>query len=236
MDSYENLFAELKHYKKYPKMLPWVGKNYNSQQHKKLLVVGESHYFPTDSINNMDAEKWYGNTNVELNADELSWIFTRNLVEYATECNFKNRGFSTYQRIHQALHEAGLISNVMCGNNQFLFNEISYMNYFQRPACKGQSIKDILHKLDLEIAYENFTSVIEIIKPDLIIFASKFSIDSAEKYELWKLTNSMGTYYTYVNHPSTAWWNKPARKSFFKGRTSREHFCDFLKLNNFLIK
>ena len=34
------------HLRRFPCMHPWIGSRYRDERHKRLLVIGESHYLP----------------------------------------------------------------------------------------------------------------------------------------------------------------------------------------------
>ena len=53
---YDEQLQTLVHYQNYPEMLPFIGTNYDSHE-KKLLIIGESHYLPKDTL--VDVMKWY---------------------------------------------------------------------------------------------------------------------------------------------------------------------------------
>jgi len=210
---------EVKHYKKYPKMIPFVGNDYISDNHKKLLIIAESHYLPNESTLHLNAEKWYSGDENLLNDEEKEWIWTSNIARYLKKSIFVN--------IFNALIKAGV-------NRSNEREQVAFMNYFQRPAIERQSFKKVCTQLDKDEAAENIRSVVSILKPDLIIFVSKYSIAVAEETNLWEFTSKYDCTYTYTNHPACSWWNRATRFDFFKGRTSREHFKFFLDKNNFI--
>jgi hypothetical protein len=109
---------------KYIEIYPFIGKNYKSLSHKQLVIIGESHYLPDYSTAHLDAEKWYNGTSEHLDSTELSWFNTSNLIEWATESGFKEKGFSMYRQINSALKESGLKAETQVGGNDFYFNEI----------------------------------------------------------------------------------------------------------------
>ncbi len=48
--SYDDLLSSIPFYQSHGCMTPFVGENYESSKHKKLLLIGESHYMPEGSI------------------------------------------------------------------------------------------------------------------------------------------------------------------------------------------
>jgi len=239
MSIFDTKLKEIRFYTKFEKMLPWIGSNYVSDKHKKLLIVGESHYYPANvryvgDVSRYSPEEWYSNKPVIFEGDEEQWIFTRNIIEWGSETNWKAKGFLMNKNIELALSEAGLSAENKIGDRSFIFDEIAFMNYFIRPAFQGDSFKHIKTKLDSEKAFENFIKVINIIKPEIIIFVSKYALVDAECYSLWLHTEPIGCKYTYTTHSSCSWWNRVSSDKILAGRTGRQHFVHFLKEQNFI--
>ena len=59
------------HLRRYPCMQPWIGNRYRDKRHKRLLVVGESHYLPPDSTIHHDPARWYRSSQSDLNPEEV---------------------------------------------------------------------------------------------------------------------------------------------------------------------
>lgn len=55
----EQFAARHEHFKRFPCLTPWVGSSYQSPNHKKLLIIAESHYLPKGSTIHHDAARWY---------------------------------------------------------------------------------------------------------------------------------------------------------------------------------
>ena len=53
-------------YKRFPIMIPFIGDHYLSNQHKKMLLVGESFYFPEKSEIHKNADIWYNASQEDL--------------------------------------------------------------------------------------------------------------------------------------------------------------------------
>ena len=77
---FDTSLKQIPHYQAYPAMLPFVGEEYISEQHKKVLVIGESHYLPKESTVHHDAEAWYAGSQESLNDKEVAWINTCELI------------------------------------------------------------------------------------------------------------------------------------------------------------
>lgn len=226
IESIKRELAELPFYKQYNQMIPHVGEKFYSGEFKKLLIVAESHYLPENSNIHLNEVKWYNSSKSDLTEKEIDWTFTSNI--------FMNANHKIYHNIRKVLTEAGLDKDAK-------HEYVGYMNYFLRPAKERKSISDSVSKLDREMSFDNFKNVIDIVKPDLIIFVSKYSVLAFEEYKIngnpvWNYTDSLGIKYTYTNHPTTSWWNRATRKNYFNGRTSREHFVHFLNENHFVTQ
>ena len=94
--------------------------------------------------------------------------------------------------------------------------------------------------LDREFAIKNFIQVLEILKPDLIVFLSSKVCTCAEEQDfpkyfgghLWDRTKSHGIQdYIYTMHPSSPHWNMPMPAKYTKANchTSCDFFCTWLR-------
>ena len=59
------------HLRRYPCMQPWIGSRYRDERHKRLLVVGESHFLPPDSTIHHDPARWYRSSQTDLSSEEV---------------------------------------------------------------------------------------------------------------------------------------------------------------------
>ena len=64
------------HLRRYPCMQPWIGSRYRDERHKRLLVIGESHYLPPESTIHHDPERWYCSSQADLSDEEVRWAST----------------------------------------------------------------------------------------------------------------------------------------------------------------
>jgi len=230
----KNYLGALMITEQYPEMKSFVGRNYVSNGHKKLLIVGESHYLPDYSTVHLDASKWYCGDSSLLDSDEKYWINTARLIEWSTHEFFIKDGWAMFHQIHNVLKESGLKSKSLSGHNEFIFDEVAYMNYFKRPANKGNSLKEIFNPVDQEIAYQVFCDTVIKLKPDLLIIASRFVNEKVEEEKVWKFLEKMDCPYCHTPHPTSAWWNRHLNWKSFEGRTGKEQFIHFLVTHNFL--
>lgn len=226
--SYDTALLSLPFYKSHPYILPFVGDDYDSSKHKKLLLIGESHYMPSGSSVHHDVNTWY-NGAPKLSDDERDWCNTRGTREG------KSGRFG--KEIDRCL-------NLVLPSDGNGWHQVAFLNYFLRPADCTTGIDDLWkvyggESLDREQAIRNLISVLEILRPNLVVFLSSRVCKCAEtddypKYfggNLWDWTAAHGVDYCYTMHPSSAHWNKPMPAKYAKagGLTACEFFCKWLK-------
>ena len=223
--TYDSKFLSIPFYKTHPYMMPFVGKNYESPEHKKLLLVGESHYLHQNSTIHRDIEGWYAGAD-GITDDECECCNTRHSSE---------RGYGKFK----APIEVALRNFFPSG-----FDEIAAYNYFLRPANEGSSFRKICKKKDHEKAVLNLHNVLEILSPDLVAFFGVLAFDSAEEdyktymgENLWDYTERKGINYLPFNHPSrSSEWNGPLRRGKMYGQKNSLVFLNFLRENWILEK
>ena len=231
---YDSKFQSIPFYKSHPYMMPFVGDDYESSKHKKLLLIGESHYMPKGSTVHHDVNSWYdGNP-----------ILT---VEEKDYCNTRGTRDGKSGRFGK---EVDRCLNLVLPSDGNRWHQVASFNYFLRPADDPENKEEkkgieILWKnfggerVDREKAVKNFINVLEILKPDLFVFMSSKVCLCAEtgdfpKYfhdDLWNWTKIHGIVdYIYTNHPSSVHWNQTMSKyDKARGMTSRDFFCAWLK-------
>lgn len=217
---YDSQFRKIPFYESHQYMLPFVGINYESLKHKKLLLVGESHYVRENTKVHLDVDAWYNGSAV-LEEEDCDYCNTRNarLFGYG---NF----IEPIENDLEKIFPSGI-------------NEIASYNYFLRPANKGKSFREICTKKDREFAVRNFHNILEILSPDLIVFAGVFAFDSAEWKDypiyfgeyLWDYTKRKKIEYLPCNHPSRGEWTQPIRRGGMAGRNNSQVFLEFLQKN-----
>lgn len=210
-NKYDEELMELEHYKSHPEMLPFVGLNYDKL---KIMIIGESHYIDDKkckwTVNNeADFTKtWYGDSRNDIKKlfenweDAKYWFYTRYVV-----CRNVLGGHSRSSGIF--FKPAGYIAQNNDIEKEDALESITFMNYFLRPAAeKGESINT--SREDLSHARENLNKVIEILKPELIIFVSKKAYSAYGDYNNPKVK--------YTTHPCSSWWTKSTDhgKSYFE--------------------
>lgn len=173
---FDQLFKEINHFYRYPEMLPFVGKHYESAGHKKILVLGESNYLPKGSTVSLDAEKWYGGSSCKLNINEKKHISNIGLVNSGKNQKWKKGGHYMYKNIESCLIASGIKKEINS------MSHIAYINGFFRPAIDGCSIKKIHKELDTKKSIEVINKVISIVKPDIVLIASIFTDSQVKKH------------------------------------------------------
>ena len=204
------------HLRRFPCMQPWIGSRYRDQRHKRLLVVGESHYLPNESTIHHDPARWYRSSQTDLSEEEIRWTSTiGNITGRWTRAHRIYRAIQ--DEIARILRESGVTPDA------FPLNHIAYSNYFLRPApVAGGSIEGHACHRDLEVAKEVLRWFFLSHHPKLLIVTSRFAGRFAE--------NVLGTNAipcVTTPHPGTRWWNAAARS--YGNHSGRELFCNFLK-------
>ncbi|OLO08858.1 hypothetical protein BTW08_05990 [Salinicola sp. MH3R3-1] len=203
---YDTALDQLPHYQAYPRMRPFVGHLYGHHG-PKILLVAESHYLPRNSTLHLDAQRWYAGTEAVFSeADKPGWINTRDILN-KPDGRWTAKGHTIYQRLNRALIEAGY------PGNDNMFKYVAFMNGFQRPAVTGDSLK--VHRQDLMVSREVLNGVIDVLKPDHVIFVStKAKRHLAKHLEI----ESKG-----VPHPACAWWYRASKHG-----TGKERFISLM--------
>lgn len=202
--SFNSKLLEIEHFKHYPQMIPFVGKNYKET---RLLVIAESHYLPPKT-EDFDPEKlsnaWY-----EYGKNPIPEIWennpgkTVNLKEQVDSFNSENYEKKTYPAENSwcwvdYTWTAKIVAAVDWNNgghrifkllqkslkSERLMN-CAFMNFFQRPvpaSTEGVSMKDFITPKDIEVAGDTLQKVCEILKPYKIFFASSCAWDNFNFY------------------------------------------------------
>ena len=196
------------HLKRFPGMKPWIGDHYRDERHKRLLVVGESHYLPEGSTIHRDPDVWYTRSQNDLTDKEREWISTSGNISGEW-----SRAHTIYREIarelSRTLDERGL------PHDDFVFRHIAYCNFFLRPApVEGGSIAAYVGQRDLAVAEEVLTWFMRSYRPELVAVASKAAGRHAERLLASSRTPCLITYY--------------AGSPFWMTRF-RDDFSDFLR-------
>lgn len=206
----------IKHYQKFACMKPWIGSRYQSSSHKKLLVIGESHYLPKDSTIQLDPEAWYQKQQSDLNPEEIKWLSTAKIINHNKDKNFPNKAHGIYRNTAHAINSVSFNYD----KPSEAIEHFAYYNFFQRPAEKtGKSIQ--VSKYDKMVSNEVLNSVITKLNPELVIFVSALAAKHGKT-----TVQSKNLPFIVTPHPTCAWWNKYAKKYNGKGRDLIPVFLD----------
>lgn len=194
--AFDAKLKDIPHYKAFPAMLPFVGRDYSCSTHPKLLLLGESFYFPEDSTIHKDPVSWYSTNQSALNEEEVLYIDCRGLLE----CDWGSPGHKMYREINNCLEELGLPSQ------DRPVSHICYTNTFLRPAHEsGASFKYCCVDQDIQVSIDVLTRVISALSPAIVIFASKYAWDAVGCRLAGQFT---GLTFEFVSHPTDPFhWN-----------------------------
>ena len=203
------------HLRRFPCMQPWIGSRYRDQRHKRLLVVGESHYLPPESTIHHDPDRWYRSRQDDLTEEEVRWA--------SSIGNITGRWYRAH-RIYRAIQTevaATLIKNGVTPDS-FPLNHIAYCNYFLRPApVTGGSMAGHECQQDLKVAEVVLTWFILRHRPELVIVSSRFAGGLAER-----VTCEHGVPSTSTPYPGCRWWNTIVQS--YGNVRGRDLFSNFL--------
>jgi len=196
------------HYRRYPKMKPWVGAGFESPKHKKLLVIGESHYLPKESDKSRDIDTWYAGSEKDLNEEELKYISTSGIIKNNYKSNFKNKAHGIYRNLSKVINDMSYGFD----NPSEIMDNLAFMNFFQRPAeVKGESLE--VDSRDVEESKQILRDVINVLEPELVVFTSSL----AGRYGK-KVIKDLKLPFVVSPHPTSQWWNREAKKYGGYGR------------------
>jgi hypothetical protein len=229
-DKFGKKFMDFEHFKKFPQLKPWVGKEYEKYG---VLFIGESHYLPRDSKIHLKTDIWYNSSVNDLSNKEKAYTDTANIISSGNNRKWNSKGHSIFRNIEEAIIERGFIPE----NNNNLFRYAAFYNFFQRPAYAGSSLDP--DNVDKKIALETFNYIMNIIKPKYIMVLSKkpWVILRNNKAIIWdnnkrKYLSDNESISERFPHPGCAWWNKESKKYQLNRdgvkRTGKKKFIEFL--------
>ena len=218
---FDSTLMEILHYQSFPAMLPFVGKDYVLANHSKLLIFGESFYFPKQSTLHNEPSKWYSSRQESLESNEVEHINCRGLLE----CDWGLRGHRIYRELNSCLAELDLPSP------DRPISHICFTNTFMRPARHRGTFKGCCVDRDIELSNEVVARVIKALDPDLVIFASKYAWDMVGGNVAKRFS---GITFDFVYHPARHyWWN--GRSNPKSHEHGRKKFLSLLK-NKWAVK
>jgi hypothetical protein len=227
------LKSKVQHLNNYPQMLPFIGCRW-TEQSKKILLLGESHYMPGDELKDLEKDNethltdWYNNTSDNFYEGLADYIDTRGVVQKAD--NPDEEGYAKPLMIFYNLKRELKNNLSQLKNENQIFPFVSFYNYFQRPHfIEGGSIEN--NDRDNEVAFQTLKSVFKIIKPTLMIFVS-----TKAKHSFMNKFNSELDKNCFDNikidgvpHASSQWWNR--KSAAYNNKTGREKFISLITTN-----
>ena len=218
---------------RFPDLIPACPKNWGeSELHHKLMIVGESNYLDNnvDSVFK-DPEAWY--------QGEAS-IIKQFLYDQKKKVSTW-KYYRTFSKLCKVMNE---VANTHCNS---VYEEAAFYNYFLRPATvrgTDKSFKKDCEQLDRDVAGTALCGVIDILKPDIVIFASKYAYNEFRNYikckigtcdckytvsdfkNYFELTGEVNVRIEFVYHPSSRFqkWDKNENSKQKFERLLREYW------------
>jgi hypothetical protein len=212
---YDELLTKNEHLLLHREMLPFVGQDFDKH---KILIISESHFVPK-GINKQLDDNWYKNNNEDFLKKTLEKnTFSRDVIALVSS----GKGHVIFQNLQNGLKTA---------NNDLKLSHVAWYNFYQKPASFGKSIKPT--PLDKDVAISVFETILDTLKPKLVIFVSALSFNELKKFRKWNSEINGHKYKSYnipmaiVPHPSSIWWN--AKSKVHQNRTGKEKFVDIIQ-------
>lgn len=206
-------------FERFPELIPYVGENYYSSYHKKLIFIGESNYFPAEFELLVEKIERYGNSTL-LTSDEIQ--FLHDFVEvFPNEYKWYKEytGKPIPQSIKSFVGNAidykpfndnvfGLIKSILKDKNIETegcgLDQVAFYNYFLRPAvAKGTKKGFKPQALDREVAGAALCDIIKRLEPQIIVFLSKKAFGEFKKYLEDYKVHYNATEIHAIDHPNS---------------------------------
>ena len=206
------------------------GDNYwNNPRHNKLMIIAESNYLD-DNVDSVfkDPEVWY-----QGKASIIKQFLEDQKKKLSTWKYYK-----TFSKLCKVMNE---VANTHCTS---VYDEAVFYNYFLRPATvrgEDRSFEKDCEQLDRDVAGTALCGAIDLLNPDIVIFASKYAYDEFKDYleysdntnirfvsdykylELAKYNNRK-IRIDYVNHPAARGDN-----NWYRSENGKQKFERLLK-------
>lgn len=199
--------------RRYPMIVPYIGRYFCSPDEPSLLLVGESHYLPEGSTQHNTPDAWYSGDATTLNGTEVAWISTAKIVEDSRKERFRNRAHSIWKNSLTVINDAG----PRYPDFTLACDHIAFCNFFLRPARQGLSLE--VKEADIEWANLRLRHILTQYQPDGLVFVSALASSK------WQESAELSIRTATTPHPSSSWWNRTSKK--YGGRKGREILADF---------
>jgi len=200
-EKYDLELKKIVHFVKYPEAIPFIGIDYGKLS-PKILIIAESHYVQSSFNYKLLEDDFYDNRkkyeDLKLNFGNI------NPRAVITKTKDLHRIYSTLDKILP-----------------YGLNGAAFINFFQKPAKTKESLTPT--EKDIKIANDIFRDIINIIKPDLIIFTSKKALKNLKRID----TDKDLIYCT--SHPNSPWWNRKNKM----GKSGKDIFLSILSKFNY---
>lgn len=211
--SFDNQFDNISFYQLHSYMRPFIGDNYESSEHKKLLIVGENHYMPPKSTNHHNVADWYDQP--KLSDDEKDYCNTVSACE-----NLSNLFVQQIDPFLDKVFE----------KSENAFQEVAFYNFYLRPADYKRNMKDLWKKAggrkeDEKKALKVFPEIFKILRPDIVVFFGQTVWNCVNSYLHKEMCGGL-EYIAHCYSPSRSAWH----------RSKREGCLSESELHNWLLK
>lgn len=209
---FDNELSKIEHYseKHHSEMMPFIGYHYNKS---RILLVGESHFYEYNDINNQEfeikylKEFWYSEPTPDIFSYKDNFN-TRKVIHNFLSLK-RTKAHSIFKNPARCVMEAYDLNYV---SDSEAFNTFAFMNYFQRPSLEAHESINNSEK-DAKIAYNTFLGVCKVINPKAVVFLSK------KAYECYinSCDKKTSVPIEVVCHPTCSHWNgKDGKEKFVK--------------------
>lgn len=199
-------------------MRPYTGMNFQTPDRPALLLIGESHYLPSDSRLDVTPDVWYSGSAERLNDDERGFINTKEIIEESAISRFSNKAHSIWRNSLSVINESGPAYS----DYVQVAHDIAFYNFFLRPAFTGDSL--VVQPIDEEFANEAFVEHYQELKPTAVVFLSSLA------YRHFRHPASATVPFIVTPHPGCQWWNRVAKK--YGNKRGRDTLRDFIQTLN----
>lgn len=219
-------------FERFPELIPYVGENYYSDNHKRLIFIGESNYFPASFDPLLEKIKRYGDKTllplspqelqslrdfIEVFPDEQKWYkeYTGKPIPESIKSFVGNAiDYKTFNNVFR------LIKGILKDETEKSgLEQVAFYNYFLRPAVDNGKTKGFKPQaLDREVAGAALCGIIECLQPQVIVFLSKKAFEAFDKYLRDKNLNYDDIKILWAYHPASRrhWWRGLYGKTYLE--------------------